>query len=182
MNPHILNTSPDGSIVYVVNAGVHDREPNAHGETPDEMESASEEMEKKEADHEASSQTEHGGSSATMIGSLGNSLWAYEASNAEVVAKIQVGAGPKHPIPSPDGRWVYVTNTDDDSVSVALHTTIPWVEVEDDGDDAAPVGVKEQMEQYFKDNPFDFSGAEPLEPDAESVPSFVKFSTASNFI
>ena len=124
MNPHILNTSPDGSIVYVVNAGVHDREPNAHGETPDEMESASEEMEKKEADHEASSQTEHGGSSATMIGSLGNSLWAYEASNAEVVAKIQVGAGPKHPIPSPDGRWVYVTNTDDDSVSVI--STVSW--------------------------------------------------------
>jgi YVTN family beta-propeller protein len=32
VNPHILDSSPDGRIIYVINAGGHDRQPGAHDE------------------------------------------------------------------------------------------------------------------------------------------------------
>ncbi len=47
-----------------------------------------------------------------------DSLWVFEAKSARVVAKIPVGLGPTHPVAAPDGALVYVTNTDDDSISV----------------------------------------------------------------
>lgn len=52
-----------------------------------------------------------------------NSLWAYDAGTGTVIARIAVGRGPTHPIPSPDGARVYVTNTDSDSVSVVDTST-----------------------------------------------------------
>lgn len=47
-----------------------------------------------------------------------NSLWVFAADTGEVVARVAVGQGPTHPVASPDGQRVYVTNTDEDSVSV----------------------------------------------------------------
>ncbi|MFQ5341802.1 MAG: cytochrome D1 domain-containing protein, partial [Anaerolineae bacterium] len=49
---------------------------------------------------------------------VANSLWAIDATTGQVLARVAVGQGPTHPIASPDGRWVYVTNTDEGSVSV----------------------------------------------------------------
>ncbi|MCB0192093.1 MAG: beta-propeller fold lactonase family protein [Anaerolineae bacterium] len=121
INPHILNISPDGQTLYVINTGGHDREPGAHADE--------EEM------HPDSGQGEHHGddgdtdqspdmSGDTNMGfemnadAAGNSLWAVDAATGEVLAQVPVGQGPTHPIPSPDGWTVYVTNTDADSVSV----------------------------------------------------------------
>ena len=47
-----------------------------------------------------------------------NSLWAIDATNGQILAQISVGKGPTHPIASADGQWVYVTNTDEGSVSI----------------------------------------------------------------
>ncbi len=116
-NPHILSASPDGSMLYVINAGQHDREPGAHGvgvvetdldeesnhhPSPEPLTRSEEKTEQNEADSSASA----------------NSLWVYDTSSGTVVARIPVGMGPTHAIPSADGKWVYVTNTDGDSVSV----------------------------------------------------------------
>ena len=155
MNPHILNISPDGQIIYVINAGSHDREPGAHGEAPamaqadetsehapsempqsGEMDrgktgqaghmdksgdmSAESEMEKPRSDADHADDIAVGGEAKLRA----NSLWAIDAVSAQVLARVSVGTGPTHPIPSPDGRWVYVTNTDDDSVSVI--DTVTW--------------------------------------------------------
>lgn len=85
LNPHILNGSPDGKLIYVINAGAHD-------------------LKDKPAEHQ------------DMLGQ--NSLWVYEAATGNIVAKVAVGTGPTHPIASRDGQRVYVTNTDEGSVSV----------------------------------------------------------------
>lgn len=90
-NPHVLETSIDGSSVYVVLAGGHDLPAdNHHGHGAD-------------------------GSGAELAT---NSLLVLDAATGDVLAHIAVGLGPTHPVPSPDGTRVYVTNTDDDSVSV----------------------------------------------------------------
>jgi YVTN family beta-propeller protein len=56
-----------------------------------------------------------------------NSLWAVDAASGNIIARVPVGQGPTHPMASLDGRWVYVTNTDDDSVSII--DTDSWVVV-----------------------------------------------------
>lgn len=100
-NPHVLDLSPDGSTMYVVNAGGHDL-PNDDG-----------------AAHAARSD-------ASPLAT--NSLWALDTSSGDVVGRVAVGTGPTHPVASPDGTRVYVTNTDDDSVSIV--DTGSWTVVE----------------------------------------------------
>jgi YVTN family beta-propeller protein len=123
INPHILNASPDGRIIYVINAGEHDRDPGAHAEEGDNNMAMISDM-----GMEDESSVHHGGSREGQGTSLesdldANSLWAINAENANVLARVSVGKGPTHPIVSPDGRWIYVTNTDEGSVSV-IDTTI----------------------------------------------------------
>jgi YVTN family beta-propeller protein len=121
-NPHILSTSPEGDIVYIIKAGEHDRVPGAHGESIEKMP-----VEKTQMGHQASQENitseNHGDSGKFEHMGMekdvkANSLWAMNAVDGTIIARVAVGQGPTHPIPSPDGRWIYVTNTDDDSVSV----------------------------------------------------------------
>lgn len=113
INPHILTISPDGSILYVINAGEHDRDPAAHGGTGDHGSATADD----------NTGGEHGSTMQMESGTSGNSLWALDSQTGEILAQIAVGAGPTHPIASSDGTRVYVTNTDGDSVSV-IDTTI----------------------------------------------------------
>ncbi|GAB4559695.1 MAG: hypothetical protein Kow0047_05730 [Anaerolineae bacterium] len=155
INPHILSASPDGQIIYVINAGGHDREPNAHAETGEgDMGSRSEastpdnhggqmSMSGQSAGEDMSS-AEHAAGDDSMAmsesASEGNSLWAIEAKTGDVIARVAVGRGPTHPIPSPDGQRVYVTNTDEGSVSVidtaswSVVATIPEIPEPHDGE------------------------------------------------
>ena len=122
INPHILSASPDGGVVYVINAGEHDRDPAAHSESSEDSPSQGEQM--GEMGHGASVEQDHGGAAMVGMDAMENSLWAFDSGSGEVLARISVGMGPTHPVPSPDGRWVYVTNTDGDSVSVI--STSSW--------------------------------------------------------
>lgn len=45
-------------------------------------------------------------------------VWAIETATDTVVGKVPVGKHPAHVVVFPDGRWVYVTNGGDDTVSV----------------------------------------------------------------
>lgn len=134
INPHILNTSPDGRILYVINAGAHDREPGAHGGPEGSEMEPSGDMGQQE-EHQGGmddaggmmmeQQTPAAGHAGGMDMDIGmdqkaaaNSLWAIDAATGQVLARVAVGQGPTHPLASSDGRWVYVTNTDADSVSV----------------------------------------------------------------
>jgi YVTN family beta-propeller protein len=128
INPHILSASSDGSVVYVINAGEHDRDPAAHGGSSEGSASEGEQME----NEGHGSSMEQGHSGAAMAGmdaddAKENSLWAFDSRSGNVLARIPVGMGPTHPVPSQDGRWVYVTNTDGDSVSVI--STSSWTVV-----------------------------------------------------
>jgi len=124
INPHILNIDPRGEILYVINAGQHDRGPDAHGE-----EGQTEQAEAEAGHHGASdggdnddqvqpAAAEHSDQSAMDQLAMANSLWALNASSGEILARVPVGAGPTHPMVSADGERVYVTNTDEGSVSV----------------------------------------------------------------
>lgn len=114
VNPHILTSSPDGQIIYVINAGGHDREPGAHSDEGATMEQSADMDEEADGEH-------HGGGMDEMDMAQtaeANSLWAIDATSGQVLAQVPVGQGPTHPMASADGQWVYVTNTDDSSVSV----------------------------------------------------------------
>ncbi len=140
INPHILDASPDGRILYVINAGAHDRTPAAgqqgegmapghamgqgdddkgqdmgmkDGEMDDEMGDGG--MDDAGMDDMGQGM---GGMDMDMSPGRANSLWAIDAATGQVIAQVTVGRGPTHPIPSPDGTRVYVTNTDEGSVSV----------------------------------------------------------------
>ena len=127
VNPHILNISPDGQILYVINAGGHDREPGAHADE-EEMQPEAGQDEHHGDDGDMDQSTDMSGdknmSFEMNADAAGNSLWAVDAATGEVLARVPVGQGPTHPMPSPDGWTVYVTNTDADSVSVI--DTVAW--------------------------------------------------------
>jgi YVTN family beta-propeller protein len=94
INPHILNASPDGRIIYVINAGEHDRDPGAHAEEGDNNMAMISDM-----GMEDESSVHHGGSREGQGTSLesdldANSLWAINAENANVLARVSVGKGP----------------------------------------------------------------------------------------
>lgn len=65
-----------------------------------------------------------------------NSLWVHDAQTGEVISQIAVGQGPTHPIASLDGERIYVTNTDEGSVSVI--DTASWQVVSTIGGLAEP--------------------------------------------
>ena len=91
--PHNVQVSPDGKLVWITNNG----EPAPASEA-----SAHKEMAK--VDHDA-------------MGKPG-ALWAIDTATNAVVAKVAVGLHPAHVVVSPDGRFAYVTNGGDNTVSV----------------------------------------------------------------
>ncbi|MDO8769190.1 MAG: cytochrome D1 domain-containing protein [Burkholderiaceae bacterium] len=91
--PHNVQVSPDGKLVWVTNNG----EPDQAGDVP-----AHKGMGK--GDHDA-------------MGKPG-AVWAIDTRSDEVVAKVPVGMHPAHVVVSPDGRFAYVTNGGDNTVSV----------------------------------------------------------------
>ncbi|MCC9076022.1 beta-propeller fold lactonase family protein [Litorilinea aerophila] len=124
MNPHILTTSPDGSILYVVNAGGHDRDPNAHAEeaasqaTPDPHGHGGNGADTAPSAEAGKADEDKADSSMDQPDGTSYSLWAIDAASGQVLVQVPVGMGPTHPIASADGSRVYVTNTDEGSVTV----------------------------------------------------------------
>ena len=91
--PHNVQVSPDGKRVWVTNNG----EPDPVGAAPA---------------HQAMGKGEH----AAMA--KNGALWTIDTGNDAVVAKVPVGLHPAHVVQTPDGRFAYVTNGGDDTVSV----------------------------------------------------------------
>jgi YVTN family beta-propeller protein len=60
----------------------------------------------------------HSGEIGLQQTATANRLWAIDATSGLVLARVPVGEGPTHPMASTDGQRVYVTNTDEGSVSV----------------------------------------------------------------
>ena len=124
INPHILDASPDGGLLYVINAGGHDRAPAAsqgQGNGSEGMGQADDAQKTPHGQGDGSGMGEGDGmgeGAGMDMGAKANSLWAIDTATGQVIAQVTVGRGPTHPIPSPDGRRVYVTNTDEGSVSV----------------------------------------------------------------
>jgi YVTN family beta-propeller protein len=104
--PHNVQASPDGKLVWVTNNG----EPDQSSDAPAHKGMA-------KVDHDA-------------MGKPG-ALWAIDTATNAVVAKVAVGMHPAHVVVSPDGRFAYVTNGGDNTVSVIdtsaqrLMVTIP---------------------------------------------------------
>ena len=90
--PHNVQISPDGKVVWVTNNG-----------EPDQV-AASVHKEMVKGEH---------GAMATA-----GAVWAIDTSNNAVIAKVPVGMHPAHVVVSPDGRFAYVTNGGDNTVSV----------------------------------------------------------------
>lgn len=91
--PHNVQVAPDGKLVWVTNNGQPGKaaEITAHQGMP-------------KSDHEA------------MAG--GGEVWAIDTATDTVVAKVPVGMHPAHVVLTPDGRFAYVTNGGDNTVSV----------------------------------------------------------------
>jgi len=107
--PHNVQVAPDGKLAWVTNNG----EPGKAAEQPA---------------HQGMSQPEHG----AMAG--GGEIWAIDTSTDAVVAKVPVGMHPAHVVLTPDGRYAYVTNGGDNTVSVVDSATQRVV-------DTIPVGA-----------------------------------------
>ena len=90
--PHNVQVSPDGKVVWVTN----------NGEPAQAAASVHKEMAK--AEH---------GATATA-----GAVWAIDTTSNAVIAKVPVGMHPAHVVLSPDGRFAYITNGGDDTVSV----------------------------------------------------------------
>ncbi|WP_300658342.1 cytochrome D1 domain-containing protein [Hydrogenophaga sp.] len=91
--PHNVQVSPDGKFAWVTNNG----EP---GPTTD----ASVHKGMAQGAHEAMAQP--------------GAVWVIDTSTNAVVAQVPVGMHPAHVVVSPDGRFAYVTNGGDNTVSV----------------------------------------------------------------
>lgn len=91
--PHNIQVSPDGKLAWVTNNGERDKpaEEQAHKGMPTR-------------DHEATAG--------------GGEVWAIDTVTDTVVAKVPVGKHPAHVVLTPDGRFAYVTNGAENSVSV----------------------------------------------------------------
>jgi YVTN family beta-propeller protein len=87
--PHNVQIAPDGKLAWVTNEG-----------------------ERHTAPHGAIVHGEQGSPSDR------GEIWAIDTSRNEVVAKIPVGSHPAHVVLTPDGRFAYVTNGGDDTVSI----------------------------------------------------------------
>jgi len=89
--PHNVQVSPDGKLVWVTNNGAAPAE---------------------EPVHPGMATGEH----AAMV-RVGE-VWAIDAATDTVVAKVPVGMHPAHVVLTPDGRFAYVTNGGENTVSV----------------------------------------------------------------
>lgn len=90
--PHNVQVSPDGQQVWVTNNG--------------------EPVPAAAASHQGMGKEEH-----QAMGRAG-AVWVIDASTDAVVAKIPVGLHPAHVVLTPDGRFAYVTNGGDNTLSV----------------------------------------------------------------
>lgn len=91
--PHNVQVSPDGKVAWVTNNG----EPAQASEA---------------SAHQGMTKGEH----SSMV--TGGAVWAIDTRSDTVTAKVPVGMHPAHVVVSPDGRFAYVTNGGDDTVSV----------------------------------------------------------------
>lgn len=91
--PHNVQVTPDGKLVWVTNNG----EPGRKNEETAEAKMAK---------------------SGKMDSTAPGAVWAIDTATAKVVAKVPVGMHPAHVVVSGDGRTAYVTNAGDNSVSV----------------------------------------------------------------
>lgn len=88
-SPHNVEVAPDGRLAWVTNEG------------------------------ETAKAGEHGGAAGEhKASSAPGEVWAIDTAKRAVVAKVAVGLHPAHVTLTPDGRFAYVTNGGDDSVSV----------------------------------------------------------------
>lgn len=90
--PHNVQVSPDGQLVWVTNNG----EPAPAAA----------------ASHQGMGKEEH-----QDMGRAG-AVWVIDANTDAVIAKIPVGLHPAHVVLTPDGRFAYVTNGGDNTLSV----------------------------------------------------------------
>ena len=91
--PHNVQVSPDGKLVWVTNNGEPDQAADASA-------------------HQGMAKGEH-----DAMGKPG-AVWAIDTSSEVIVAKVPVGMHPAYVVVSPDGRFAYVTNGGDNTVSV----------------------------------------------------------------
>jgi len=91
--PHNVQVSPDGQTVWVTNNGEPGQAADASA-------------------HQGMDQGAH----AAMV--KAGAVWAIDTRNDTVVAKVPVGLHPAHVVLTPDGRYAYVTNGGDNTVSV----------------------------------------------------------------
>ena len=97
VGPHNVQVAPDGKTVWVTNNG----EP---GNAAAQMPSASMPRSMPKGEH------------GSMAGA--GAVWAIDTATDAVVAKVSVGKDPAHVVVTPDGRFAYVANGGDNSVSV----------------------------------------------------------------
>ena len=90
--PHNVQLSPDGKVVWVTNNG----EPDPDASTG----------------HQAMNKAAH----AEMA--KPGAVWLIDTGTDAVIAKIPVGLHPAHVVLTPDGRFAYITNGGDNSVTV----------------------------------------------------------------
>lgn len=126
--PHNVQVSPDGKLVWVTNNG-------------ESRKAGSEE-------HVAMSKDEHAGMTER------GEVWAIDTATRTVVAKVAVGKHPAHVVLTPDGRVAYVVNGGENTVSVVdtrarqVVSTIPvgsyphGIRVSPDGKEAYVANLK----------------------------------------
>ncbi|HWU38572.1 MAG TPA: cytochrome D1 domain-containing protein, partial [Candidatus Acidoferrum sp.] len=88
--PHNVQVSPDGKLAWVTNNGER----------------------QKTEQHKGMAKAEH-----ESMGSPGQ-IWGIDTATDAVVAKVAVGKHPAHVVLTPDGRFAYVTNSGENTVSV----------------------------------------------------------------
>ncbi|HEU0204842.1 MAG TPA: cytochrome D1 domain-containing protein [Burkholderiaceae bacterium] len=91
--PHNIQVAPDGNLAWVTNNG------ESRKADPDPA-------------HQAMPMREH-----TTMADRGE-VWAIDTATDTVVAKVPVGKHPAHVVLTPDGRFAYVTNGGENTVSV----------------------------------------------------------------
>ncbi len=99
--PHNVQVSPDGKVVWVTNNG--ERDPDA----------APGQMSMNKAEHAAMAKP--------------GAVWLIDTATDAVIAKLPVGLHPAHVALTPDGRFAYITNGGDDSVTVIDATARKFV-------------------------------------------------------
>lgn len=92
-DPHNVQVSPDGKLAWVTNNGERWKE-------------------EEKPEHKGMPKREH-----EAMGNPGE-VWAIDTATDTVVARVRVGKHPAHVVLTPDGRFAYVTNGGENTVSV----------------------------------------------------------------